>query len=151
MLRRLFIFLLLAAAPLTAAKSIVYKSADNRKLHLHIEKPSDWKPTDKRPAVVFFFGGGWVGGSAEQFLPQSKSLADQGAVGIRVEYRTIPNGDPGPPVVCCADAKSAMRFVSFAQEHNLGLRTMLATRLWSTLKLAASSRTFRKRFVTMKR
>ena len=111
MLRRLLIFLLLAASPLTAAESIVYKSTDNRKLHLHIEKPTDWKPSDKRPAVVFFFGGGWVGGSAEQFLPQSKSLADQGAVGIRVEYRTIPKGDPGPPVVCCADAKSAMRFV----------------------------------------
>jgi acetyl esterase/lipase len=111
MLRRLFIFLLLAASPLTAAESIVYKSTDNRQLHLHIEKPSDWKPTDKRPAVVFFFGGGWVGGSAEQFLPQSKSLAHQGAVGIRVAYRTIPKGDPGPPLVCCADAKSAMRFV----------------------------------------
>jgi acetyl esterase/lipase len=111
MLRRLFSFLLLAASTLTAAESIVYKSTDNRKLHLHIEKPSNWKPTDKRPAVVFFFGGGWVGGSAEQFLPQSKSLADQGAVGIRVEYRTIPKGDPGPPLVCCADAKSAMRFV----------------------------------------
>jgi acetyl esterase len=111
MLPRLLIFLLLAASPLTAAESIVYKSTDNRKLHLHIEKPTDWKPTDKRPAVVFFFGGGWVGGSAEQFLPQSQSLANQGAVGIRVEYRTIPKGDPGPPVVCCADAKSAMRFV----------------------------------------
>ena len=111
MLRRLLIFLLLAASPLTAAESIVYKSTDNRKLHLHIEKPSDWKPTDKRPAVVFFFGGGWVGGSPEQFLPQSENLANQGAVGIRVEYRTIPKGDPGPPVVCCADAKSAMRFV----------------------------------------
>lgn len=32
-------------------------------------------------------------------------------VGIRVEYRTIAKGDKGPPVVCCADAKSAMRYV----------------------------------------
>lgn len=31
-------------------------------------------------------------------------------VGIRVEYRVIPKGDEGPPLVCCADAKSAMRW-----------------------------------------
>jgi acetyl esterase/lipase len=32
-------------------------------------------------------------------------------VGIRVEYRTIPKGDAGPPIVCIQDAKSAMRYV----------------------------------------
>jgi acetyl esterase/lipase len=32
-------------------------------------------------------------------------------VGIRVEYRVIPKGDSGPPVICCNDAKSAMRYV----------------------------------------
>ena len=33
-------------------------------------------------------------------------------VGLRVEYRTISNGG-GPPLVCCADAKSAVRHVRF--------------------------------------
>ncbi len=32
-------------------------------------------------------------------------------VGLRVEYRVIPKGDKGTPLVCCADAKSAMRYV----------------------------------------
>ena len=32
-------------------------------------------------------------------------------VGVRVEYRTIPKGNVGPPTVCCADAKSALRYV----------------------------------------
>jgi acetyl esterase/lipase len=32
-------------------------------------------------------------------------------VGVRVEYRVIPKGVQGPPVVCCNDAKSAMRWV----------------------------------------
>ena len=89
----------------------VYKKAGDRELHLSIEKPSAWKPADQRPAIVFFFGGGWVGGKPTQFQDQSEYLATRGMVGIRVEYRVIPAGDKGPPVVCCNDAKSAMRWV----------------------------------------
>ncbi|MEK0451852.1 MAG: Acetylxylan esterase precursor [Verrucomicrobiota bacterium] len=99
------------AEPSAQAETRVYKKAGDRELRLHIEKPADWKATDKRPAIVFFFGGGWVGGTPEQFRPQSEYFAGRGIVGIRVEYRTIPKGEKGPPLVCCADAKSAMRYV----------------------------------------
>ncbi len=95
----------------SVSESRVYKKTGDRELKLFIEKPSGWKTTDQRPAMVFFFGGGWVGGTPEQFRGQSEYLATRGLVGIRVEYRTIPKGDPGPPTVCCADAKSAMRYV----------------------------------------
>lgn len=94
-----------------AGETIVYKTVGKQELRLHIEKPKDWKATDKRPAMVYFFGGGWVGGSPAQFRPQSEYFAERGMVGIRVEYRTIAKGDKGPPLVCCADAKSAMRYV----------------------------------------
>ncbi len=97
------------AAP--PAGTRVYKTVGERGLRLHIEKPVDWKAADQRPAIVFFFGGGWVGGSPGQFRPQSEYFAGRGVVGIRVEYRTIAKGDKGPPLVCCADAKSAMRYV----------------------------------------
>ena len=93
------------------AEIMVYKTAGDRQLKLFIDKPADWKAADKRPAIVFFFGGGWVGGTPEQFRRQSAYLATRGMVGIRVEYRTIPKGDKGPPLVCCADAKSAIRHV----------------------------------------
>jgi len=89
----------------------VYKQVDQRELKLFIEKPIDWKATDQRPAILFFFGGGWVGGTPEQFRGQSEYLATRGMVGIRVEYRIIPKGDEGPPTVCVQDAKSAMRWV----------------------------------------
>jgi acetyl esterase/lipase len=95
----------------TAAATRIYKRVAGRELELFIEKPADWRPTDKRPAIVFFFGGGWVGGTPEQFRKQSAYLATRGMVGLRVEYRTLPKGDSGPPTVCCADAKSAMRYV----------------------------------------
>jgi len=103
-------FMALHAADFTS-ESRTYKKAGERELKLLIEKPADWKATDKRPAIVFFFGGGWVGGSPEQFKAQSEYFATRGMVGVRVEYRVIPKGDNGPPVVCCNDAKSAMRWV----------------------------------------
>ena len=92
-------------------ETLIYKKAGDRELKLYVEKPAAWKASDERPAIVFFFGGGWVGGTPTQFLKQSEYLATRGMVGIRVEYRTIPKGDKGPPVVCCNDAKSAMRYV----------------------------------------
>ncbi|MCP5527349.1 MAG: alpha/beta hydrolase fold domain-containing protein [Verrucomicrobiales bacterium] len=92
-------------------ESVVYKQVAGRTLRLFLDKPADWQPSDRRPAIVFFFGGGWVGGAPTQFAGQSRYLASRGMVGVRVEYRTIPKGDAGPPLVCCADAKSAMRFV----------------------------------------
>jgi len=103
--------LLPSLSVLHGEETVVYKNVGNRELKLFVDKPSAWKATDQRPAIVFFFGGGWVGGTPAQFRKQSEYLATRGMVGIRVEYRTIPNGDKGPPVVCCADAKSAMRYV----------------------------------------
>src|SRR5688572_5753595 len=99
------------AAGADDAQGVVYKQAGERALHLIIERPANWKAGANLPCIVFFFGGGWVRGSPNQFKPQSEHFASRGMVGIRVEYRTIPKGDSGPPVVCIQDAKSAMRFV----------------------------------------
>lgn len=103
-----------------APDTLIYKQAGDRGLKLLVEKPADWKASDRRPAIVFFFGGGWVGGSPAQFAKQSEYLATRGMVGIRVEYRTIPKGEKGPPVVCCQDAKSALRYVR-AHAAELGI------------------------------
>lgn len=109
-----------AQSPAFTSETLIYKKIGDRELKLLIEKPADWKATDQRAALVFFFGGGWVGGSPGQFQGQSEYLATRGMVGIRVEYRVIPKGDEGPPLVCCADAKSAMRWVR-ARAGELGI------------------------------
>lgn len=100
--------------------SLVYKKAGERDLHLYLEKPADGKKAGKSPAIVFYFGGGWVKGSPDQFKPQSDYFASRGVVGIRVEYRVIPQGDDGPPTICIQDAKSAMRYVR-AHAEELGI------------------------------
>lgn len=90
--------------------ALVYKTVGERELKLFVEKPSDWSATDVRPALVFFHGGGWKGGAARQFTPQSRYFAARGLVCIQVQYRTL-GASPAPPLVCVQDAKSAMRYV----------------------------------------
>jgi acetyl esterase/lipase len=98
-----------AAAP--EGEPHVYKTVGDRELMLYVTRPADWKTTDKRPAVVFFHGGGWVGGKPGQFTEHSKYLASRGLVAVQVEYRLLNRQDKAPPLVCVQDAKSAMRWV----------------------------------------
>ncbi len=104
----------------TEPENLTYKTVDGEPLKLFVDKPVDWKPTDKRPALVYFFGGGWVGGTPTQFQKQSEYLATRGMVGLRVQYRVIPKGNSGPPTMCVADAKSAMRYV-YSHASELGV------------------------------
>lgn len=107
---------LLAAEGAAAAKTVgephVYKTVDHRELHLWVLKPSDWKASDQRPAMVFFHGGGWVSGAPTQFNEHSQHLAGLGVVCVQVEYRLLKGTPAGePPTRCVQDAKSAMRWV----------------------------------------
>jgi acetyl esterase len=101
-----------------AAETLTYKNVAGTPRTLLVDKPAGWKATDQRPAI--FFGGGWVGGSVKQFERHSTYLASRGMVGIRADYRVIPKGDKGPPVMCVADAKSAMRYV-YSHAAKLGV------------------------------
>ncbi len=89
---------------------MVYKNTPAKKLELHIFNPSGHKATDKTPAIVFFYGGGWFGGATTQFYKQSTYLASRGMVAICADYRTKNNGGVDPRG-CVTDAKSAMRWV----------------------------------------
>jgi len=95
-------------------RMFVYKRAGEQDLRLWVRMPANAKPSERHPAVVFFHGGGWVGGPLFQFDPQASHLASRGMVAVQVEYRLVPAGDKGgPPLVCIQDAKSAMRWVRF--------------------------------------
>ena len=113
--RAIFVVIALFSVPLQAAeplgKPAVYKQAGNRELKLWVVNPADWQPSDTRAAIVFFHGGGWVGGNPAQFDNQSRYLASRGLVCIQVEYRLLHRASREPPLVCVQDAKSAMRWV----------------------------------------
>ncbi len=88
----------------------LYKETPQGELNLFIHFPADWDAGDRRPAIVFFFGGGWQGGSPEQFRPQAEYFAGRGLVTVRVEYRVKSRHDVLPDE-CVEDAKSAVRWV----------------------------------------
>ena len=89
---------------------ITYKEVDDAELKLHVFLPEGHSKEDERPAIVFFFGGGWRSGHPRQFFPQSEYLTRRGMVAISAEYR-VRSRHGVTPYECVTDAKSAVRWV----------------------------------------
>lgn len=96
-------------------EKICYKVIGGDSLFLHLISPAD-KKKQPSPAILYFFGGGWKGGTVEQFRPHATYFAGRGLSGILVEYR-VSNQHGTTPFDAVEDAKSAMRYVrSHAQQ-----------------------------------
>jgi acetyl esterase len=91
-------------------KSFIYKKTKQGELEIIVHYPPGWKEADKRPVIVFFFGGGWTNGRVEQFEPQAKHLASRGMVAARADYR-VKSRHEVTPKECVEDAKSAIRWL----------------------------------------
>ncbi|MFY9255296.1 MAG: alpha/beta hydrolase [Fuerstiella sp.] len=89
----------------------VYKQASGDDLWIYRFDPEGHNPgSDKRPAVVFFFGGGWNNGSVAQFEQHARYLASRGMVAFVADYR-VKSRQQTTPDACVADGKSAVRWV----------------------------------------
>jgi acetyl esterase/lipase len=91
-------------------RTFTYKKTKQADLEIHVHYPPGWNKDDKRPAIVFFFGGGWNQGSVQQFEPQATYLASRGMVAARADYRVKSRHDV-TPAECVEDAKSAVRWL----------------------------------------
>ena len=75
----------------------VYKHASGHGLQIYRFEPAGHEPlTEQRPAAVFFFGGGWNGGSVRQFEKHAKYLASRGMVIFLADYRVKKNTERIP-------------------------------------------------------
>lgn len=83
-------------------------------LKLYVVKPKGWKATDKRPSLVFFFGGGFVKGSPEKSVGWAKWAAKNGMVGIAPDYRVKERFAGVHPADGFGDGRRAVRWI---QEH----------------------------------
>ena len=99
------------------AKVETYATVANAKLNLYIFDPP--QKSTPRPAIVFFFGGGWTHGSPIQFEQHCRRLASLGFVAITADYRvetrhksTVPDS--------IADARAALNYVQ-ANAARLGI------------------------------
>ena len=104
---------------LSGAVVEIYKTIDDVEMKLWIFTPDGHSESDARPAIVFFFGGGFRSGSPGQFRKHCEYLTDRGMVAITADYR-VSERHGVKPDACVADAKSAMRYVR-ANAGRLGI------------------------------
>ena len=93
-----------------ASQIEVYKQIDDVELKVWIFNPEDHSVDEAKPAIIFFFGGGWVQGTPSQFVEHCKYLAKRGMVAMTADYR-VANRHGVKAKSCVADAKSAIRWV----------------------------------------
>ena len=101
------------------ARVETYKSVEGTDLKVWIFEPEGHKAFDSRPAIVFFFGGGWRSGTPGQFHQQAMHLAARGMVAMSADYRVL-NRQGVKGHKCVQDAKSAIRWVR-ANAKRLGI------------------------------
>ncbi len=107
----LFLTTAIISAPAAPqVKTMTYKTIGQKELKIHIHYPPGWKASDARPAIIFFFGGGWTSGKIEQFEPQAEYFATRGLVAARADYR-VKSRDGVTPDKCVEDARSAVRWI----------------------------------------
>ena len=94
----------------TASKIEVYKEVGNTKLKAWVFNPTDHPTTDQKPAIVFFFGGGWEQGTPAQFTKHCEYFAARGMVAITADYR-VASRHNAKPYQCVEDAKSIIRWM----------------------------------------
>lgn len=94
----------------SAQENILYKQVDTTKLFLEVYNPEQLQAKKTYPAMVFFFGGGWVGGDRKHFINHAQYFSKRGIVCFLVDYRTK-NNNKTTPFESLKDAKSAIRFI----------------------------------------
>ena len=111
--KRCFHFLLIftfMTLSCSAQEKLRYKQIDTTKLVMEVHHPPNMDATKKYPAMVFFFGGGWKGGTIKHFEHHATYFSKRGLVCFLVDYRVETNHGT-TPFESLKDAKSAMRYV----------------------------------------
>jgi len=100
------------AVVLTAQNSteFTYKTIDDVALKMVVYTPSDLRAEEKKPAIIFFFGGGWETGNKTQFQYYALNYAKKGIITVLADYR-ISSVHGTTPFESLKDAKSAVRYL----------------------------------------
>lgn len=118
---------LLACSFSFAQKQILYKQVDTTKLYLEIYYPEKIDTIKNHPAIIFFFGGGWNGGSIKQFEPHAKYFSERGMICFLADYR-VKKRQNTSPFESLKDAKSAIQFIrKHAEEFHVDASMIAAS------------------------
>ena len=95
---------------LPGSRAEVYKTIGDVKLKIYIYEPKGHKAGGRRPGIVFFFGGSWIGGTPKQFQEHCQYLVSKGMVAMTADYRVAKRHET-KPFHCVRDGKSAVRWI----------------------------------------
>jgi acetyl esterase len=95
--------------PMTPSRTEVFKRVGEVELTIDLFDPQA-EPTGA--SILFFFGGGWRGGTTSQFHPHCHELAGRGLLAACANYRVLADGSrqARDPFDCVADGKSSVRW-----------------------------------------
>lgn len=112
---------ILGVPPFSYSPDIVNYKVTERgdSLALHVFKPDNLHCGGLRPAIVFFFGGGWIIGSPYQYYKECAYYVSLGMVAVAVDYR-IERLHGSTVFDSFEDAKDAMRWLrAHAEEFHI--------------------------------
>jgi acetyl esterase/lipase len=89
---------------------VPYKQVDTTRLFMEVIRAQAPASDSPAPALVFFFGGGWVNGDRTHFARHADYFARRGLTCFLVDYR-IRSKHGTSPFESLEDARSAMRYV----------------------------------------
>jgi acetyl esterase/lipase len=113
-------YALRTAKELKPTRSVVYKSNGTYARELRIFEPAGHQPTDRRPCFLAIHGGGWTAGSPDVMYCVADYFAQQGWLGISMQYR-LQRAERGTTVFdAVKDARSAVRYLR-AHAAELGI------------------------------
>lgn len=105
----------------------IYKTVDNYNLEIHLFLPQNDNQQKKRPVIVYFNGGSWSEGKPDWSFSACQSFANNGWVGVAVEYR-LAYRQGTLPFESVMDAKSAIRWLrQHADEYNIDANKIVAS------------------------
>jgi acetyl esterase/lipase len=95
---------------INGSKTFIYKTIGSTELRLYVFNSAGHEPGHKAPAVVFFYGGGFLFGDIRRYQTQATHLALRGLVTVLVDYR-VKCRHGSTLMDSVTDGKSAMRWV----------------------------------------
>ncbi|WP_439638741.1 alpha/beta hydrolase fold domain-containing protein [Nevskia sp.] len=111
-----------AGTPTTATDctSHVYRSLEPVPLRLFVCRPTGWRASDRRSALMHWFGGGFVFGNIDNSVGEARYWASShGMVGIAPDYR-VNNRFGAYAYLAADDGRAALRWVQ-AHASELGI------------------------------
>lgn len=92
------------------SENYTFKETSSIDLKIYVFKPDDWKVSNKNPAIVFYFGGGWNARHITQFVAYAQYYASKGYVCFIPNYR-VRSTENSQAIDSVRDAQDAFAYV----------------------------------------